>query len=107
MAKMMRILGKRGRTTIPYAIRQSVGFGYNDVLSFTEGDDGRSVIIRREKLCDNCKDKEPPVVEEHSLQDVLSGLSHEEQLAAFLYLANGLATKQPSQHFQMPYEDVK
>ena len=94
MAKMMRILGKRGRTTIPYAIRQSVGFGYNDVLSFAEGDDGRSVIIRREKLCDSCKDREPPVVEQRCLQDVLTGLSHEEQLAAFLYLSRVLTEKQ-------------
>lgn len=94
MTKMMRILGKRGRTTIPYAIRQSVGFGYNDVLSFTEGDDGRSVIIRREKLCDSCKDRETPVVEKRSLQDVLSGLSHEEQLAALFYLSRVLTEKQ-------------
>lgn len=93
MAKLMRILGKRGRTTIPYAIRKSVGFGYNDVLSFTEGDDGRSVIVRREKLCDNCKDQ-PPVVEERRLQDVLAALSFEEQMAAFLFLTRLLSDRQ-------------
>ena len=36
MNKIYRILGKRGRITIPYEMRQRVGFGYNDVLSFTE-----------------------------------------------------------------------
>lgn len=35
MKKLFRILGKRGRITIPYEIRQRVGFSYNDVLSFS------------------------------------------------------------------------
>ena len=55
--KLLRILGKRGRITIPYEIRQRVGFAYNDVLSFTESSDGRSVSVRREKLCDDCQGK--------------------------------------------------
>lgn len=54
MSKLYRILGKRGRITIPYEIRRRVGFQYNDVLSFTEQDD-RTVVVRREKICDNCK----------------------------------------------------
>ncbi len=54
MAQMFRILGKRGRITIPFEIRQRVGFSYNDVLSFTEAPDGRTVIVKREKICDNC-----------------------------------------------------
>ena len=45
---------KRGRTTIPLEIREQVGFAYNDLLSFTvEGD---AVIVRREKVCDDCAD---------------------------------------------------
>lgn len=56
MAQMYRILGKRGRITIPFEIRQRVGFSQNDVLSFTESPDGRTVLVKREKLCDdNCK----------------------------------------------------
>ena len=47
MNKLYRILGKRGRITIPYEIRRRVGFQYNDVLSFTEQDD-RTVVVRRE-----------------------------------------------------------
>lgn len=45
MVQMLRILGKRGRITIPYEIRQRVGFKYNDVLSFTETTDGTSVVV--------------------------------------------------------------
>ena len=59
MAQMFRILGKRGRITIPFEIRQRVGFSYNDVLSFTEAPDGRTVIVKREKICDNCAAEKP------------------------------------------------
>ena len=48
-----RVMGKRGRITIPYEFRQQVGFGYNDILSFTKQDDN-TVIVKREKICDNC-----------------------------------------------------
>lgn len=33
MLKIYRVLGKKGRITIPYEIRQRIGFRYNDVLS--------------------------------------------------------------------------
>ena len=46
MTKLYRVLGKRGRITIPYEIRRRVGFAYNDVLSFTEQDD-RTVVVKR------------------------------------------------------------
>lgn len=52
MLKIYRVLGKKGRITIPFVIRQRIGFRYNDVLSFTQQDDG-SVVVRREKICDN------------------------------------------------------
>lgn len=93
MDKLHRILGKRGRITIPYAIRQSMGFGYNDVLSFTEGDDGRSVIIRREKPCGNCNHQSAEVAK-RSLQVVLTALSFEEQMAAFMFLIRQISEKQ-------------
>ena len=53
MLKIYRVLGKKGRITIPFEIRQRIGFRYNDVLSFTQQDDG-SVLVRKEKICDNC-----------------------------------------------------
>ena len=55
MFKIYRVLGKKGRITIPYEIRQRIGFRYNDVLSFTQQDDG-SLVVRREKICDNCNE---------------------------------------------------
>jgi len=80
--KLYRILGKRGRVTIPYEIRKRVGFGDNDVLSFTEADD-RTVIVRREKVCDGCRENE----RDESLQEFLDGLTADEQRAVMLHLS--------------------
>lgn len=96
MNRMFRILGKRGRVTIPYEIRQRVGFAYNDVLSFTESSDGRTVIVKREKICNNCKGAQP--VEKDSdtvtLLDFLNGLSPEQQRAALVHLSVKWAEQQ-------------
>lgn len=95
--QMFRILGKRGRITIPFEIRQNVGFKYNDVLSFMETDDGRSVIIKREKLCNNCKQNKPlPNADEVTLFDFLNGLSAEQQRAALVHLSVKWAERQAS-----------
>lgn len=87
--KIFRILGKHGRVTIPYEIRQRVGFSYNDVLSFSESPDRNVVIIRREKLCDYCaakKAKKQETADQITLFDFLNGLSAEQQKAAFAHL---------------------
>lgn len=101
MSKQYRILGKSGRVTIPYEIRRRVGFSYNDVLSFTEQDD-RTVIVRREKLCDNCKEgQKAPMQNQDSgitLLDFLDGLSANEQRAALIHLSVKWAEKLGGEH---------
>ena len=83
MTKLYRILGKRGRITIPFEIRQRVGFSYNDVLSFIESPDGRTVTVKREKICDNCSGtKETENGNEMTLEDFLDSLSAEQQRVA-------------------------
>lgn len=94
--KLYRILGKRGRITIPYEIRRRAGFQYNDVLSFTEKDD-RTVVVRREKICDNCKGTRPAVnkqVDGITLLQFLDSLSGEEQRAALIHLSVKWAEQQ-------------
>lgn len=86
MLKMYRVLGKRGRITIPYEIRQRIGFKYNDVLSFTQQDDG-SVVVRREKICDNCNEFAEEFEENFTLEDFLDSLSEEEQRDALVHLS--------------------
>ena len=83
MLKIYRVLGKKGRITIPFVIRQRIGFRYNDVLSFTQQDDG-SVVVRREKICDNCKYLEEDFEENFTLEDFIDSLSEEEQRDALI-----------------------
>ncbi len=91
--KIYRVLGKKGRITIPYEIRQRIGFRYNDVLSFTQQDDG-SVLVRKEKICDNCKYLEEDFEENFTLEDFIDSLSEEEQRDALIHLSLLLAEKQ-------------
>lgn len=93
MLKIYRVLGERGRITIPYEIRKQIGFRYNDVLSFTQQDDG-SVVIRREKLCDNCQYLEEDFEENITLEDFLDSLSEKEQRDALIHLSLLWAEKQ-------------
>lgn len=93
MMKLYRFLGKRGRITIPYEIRQQIGFRYNDVLSFTQQDDS-SVVVRREKICDNCNELTEEFEENFTLEDFLDSLSEKEQRDALLHLSLLWAEKQ-------------
>ena len=89
MDKIYRTLGKRGRTTIPYAIRVRLGLRHNDLLSFEE--DGDAVIVRREKVCNNCFADDIDFSEEGSsdaLLDFVDNLSDKERMTLFLYLLN-------------------
>ena len=86
MLKIYRVLGKKGRITIPFEIRQRIGFRYNDVLSFTQQDDG-SVVVRREKLCDNCNEFAEECEENYTIEDFLDSLSEEEQRDALIHLS--------------------
>ena len=107
MKKIYRILGQKGRITIPYAIRAKLGFNADDVLSFRESKDGTSVIVKREKICDGCQSQTSCVtkpkkgklrVEESddkiTLYDFLNGLSPEQQRAALVHLSVKWAASQ-------------
>ena len=102
--KMYRIIGKNGRITIPYEMRQKIGFAPNDVISF-ESDvlDDRSVIVRREMLCDmddvfdeELMDEEMTGEEnsDEALLDFINSLSEEEQRAALIHLSVKWAERQ-------------
>ena len=103
MLKIYRVLGKKGRITIPYEIRQRIGFRYNDVLSFTELDDS-SVVVRREKICDNCNEFAEEFEENFTLEDFLDSLSEEEQRDALLHLSLKWVEKQ---NVSLPFASAK
>lgn len=93
MKTIYRILGKRGRITIPFAFRQHVGFQPDDVLSFTIQED-QTVLIKREKLCNSCT-PEPEAAESAgvTLLDFLDSLTPEQQQAAVLHLSTKWAER--------------
>lgn len=93
MLKIYRVLGKKGRITIPFEIRQRIGFRYNDVLLFTELDDS-SVVVRKEKICDNCNEFAEEFEGNYTLEDFLDSLPEEEQRNALLHLSLLWAEKQ-------------
>ena len=70
--KIVRVLGKRGRITIPYEIRVRNKIGYNDILSFEEKDKN-TIIVRKEKLCGGCTPESIPI------EDFIDSLTPEQQ----------------------------
>lgn len=58
--KILRILGRRGRITIPQEIRDAIGMARGDVVSFAVVSED-CALVRRERLCDNCS-TEPPAM---------------------------------------------
>ena len=98
VTRILRILGERGRITIPYEIRKKVGFSYNDILSFTYEGDGDYVIIKKEKICDNCKDRVLPEDDEAALSEFLNQLSPKQQRDALVQLSAMWASKQNSDY---------
>ena len=100
---MYRVLGERGRITIPFEIRQQIGFRHNDVLSFAELDDS-SVVVRKEKICDNCKCLEEDFEDNFTLEDFLDNLSEEEQRDALIHLSLLWAEKQ---NVSLPFASAK
>ncbi|MEE0841040.1 MAG: AbrB/MazE/SpoVT family DNA-binding domain-containing protein [Acutalibacteraceae bacterium] len=83
--KIVRVLGKRGRITIPYEIRVRNKIGYNDILSFEE-QDKNTIIVRKEKLCGGCTPECFDEGENISIKDFLDSLSPAQQHEATVYL---------------------
>ncbi|MCR4682220.1 MAG: AbrB/MazE/SpoVT family DNA-binding domain-containing protein [Clostridiales bacterium] len=92
MERTLKILGKRGRTTIPFEIRQRLGFRQNDILSF-EDNGVDTVTVKRETLCScpRCGDTGKEAVDrpedEVTLLEFLDSLSLTEQRAALIHLS--------------------
>jgi bifunctional DNA-binding transcriptional regulator/antitoxin component of YhaV-PrlF toxin-antitoxin module len=87
--KIYKILGKRGRITLPLEIRQEMGFAFNDVVSFERT--GDAVTVRREKVCDNCAAPKKPELMSKSratlLAELLDDLTAEELRTALIRLS--------------------
>lgn len=90
--KTLRILGRRGRVTIPQEVRDAIGMACGDVVSFAVISED-AAIVKRERICDNCSTEPPQIIKllvqamhlaENSPQsqrafEVLTGLSPAQQ----------------------------
>ena len=82
--KIYRIIGNEGRITIPYAIRQAVGFLPDDVVSFQlMEDDG--VLEQREGTCG--KEKNPGAGRDASITAFLDSLDEKQRYSALVHLS--------------------
>lgn len=81
--KIFKLIGKRGRTTVPFEIRMKMRLGYNSLVSY-ELKDEDTLILRKEKICDGCKE---PTIKEATILDVVNSLSDTEQKALYRYLS--------------------
>ena len=90
MEKIYKLIGKRGRTTVPFEIRMKMRIGYNSLVSY-EMKDENTVILRKEKICDGCKH---PDENEGSILDVVNSLTETEQKALHRYLSIKLSAKE-------------
>ena len=83
--RLYRIIGNEGRITIPYAIRQAIGFLPDDVVSF-QLMDADSVLVRREALREQER-ASPTSKPDTSLIAYLESLSPKEQYTAMVHLS--------------------
>ena len=82
--KIFRIIGREGRITIPWAIRQKVGFRPDDVVSFQLMEDD-SVLVRRERTCG--KEKTPSAGRDASIMAFLDSLDEKQRYSALVHLS--------------------
>ena len=91
--KIYRILGKRGRITIPYELRMRNGISQNDVISF-EQSEKNTIIVKKEKVCGGLDASCFQEQEAFSVERFLDTLSEEEQRQALIHLSYLWASKQ-------------
>ena len=99
MANIRRILGKRGRTTIPYEFRQILDLKHNDVLTFAMNDAKSCVVITKERICTDCV-KYVPGGKEITLDDFISQMNEEEMLKTIAALSKALVSKEHTNETQ-------
>ena len=93
MTKPIKILGKRGRVTIPFEISQALGYTDNDILSFNAQPDG-TLLVRREKLCDDGEEEPTEKRTSDSVMELLDSLPDSQQREILIKLSVRWAEKE-------------
>ena len=98
--KSYRIIGNEGRITIPYEMRQAIGFRPGDVVSFQVMEED-TVLVKKERLASPERDEKQTWFPdtERKLLSFWEGLSEAQQYKALVNLsvlwAEGHPTKPP------------
>ncbi len=93
MKSFYRIVGRRGNSTIPYALRMELGIHPEDLVSYTR--DGDRIIIRKERVCDNCggKPDSGDYLDTKEMKELISSLPYEAKQDILFYLYSTLLDK--------------
>lgn len=78
MESIVRILGKRGRITIPYRMRMAACFKPNDILKF-DMVDCDTIMIKREYICDGCVNEKIYNSDIEDIEDIFDELTIKEK----------------------------
>lgn len=90
--KLYRILGKKGRITIPYEIRKEICFAPGDVVSFES--DGATVTVRREQLFVEANASSRKDNADDVILELIDKMSEEQQREMLITLSVKWAEKQ-------------
>ena len=98
MNTFYRIIGRRGNSTIPYALRMELGIHPDDLISYTR--DGDRIIIRKEHVCDDCggTPAKGDYMDMKEMKEILSALPNEARMDILFYLYNDLLKKSKVVH---------
>ena len=81
-----RVIGIRGRITIPYHIRETLGIKYNDVLSFSVSEEPKTITITKLDICNNCNEKVIAESRMKEFKSFLKDFSEEEFKRAYEFM---------------------
>ena len=88
--KITRMLGKEGRTTIPFEMRMKLGFRNKDVIVYEETDDKNVILLRRIPFCTKCNENEQIDEEEKILDEFIGMLTPQQKIKAYSLLRGEL-----------------
>ncbi|MBE5851292.1 MAG: AbrB/MazE/SpoVT family DNA-binding domain-containing protein [Lachnospiraceae bacterium] len=93
MKPFYRIVGRRGNSTIPYALRVELGIHPDDLVSYTC--DGDHIIIRKERVCDGCNERpdKGDYLDTTEMKELISSLPYEAKRDILFYLYSTLLDK--------------
>ena len=88
--KIARMLGKEGRTTIPFELRLKLGFHNKDVIIFEDTEDKNVIVIRKIPFCTVRSENEQIDEEERILDEFIGMLTPQQKIKAYSLLRGEL-----------------